>query len=470
MIFSASSPSPRLTVLPQPNPCWLPVVVGLWLGGGWAVEPDRAWFGTRSNGSEVFAGERPEIPAGQIAVELVDRSFRVGPLQAATRDGIMIAGQSIPGEQILRLDWPDDAQTPMSGRVDLVNGDWLWGSPMSADADVVRLEFLPADGRPGLAVPLNSVSFVILDWPTIREQQQRLISQLLSQPERDDVAVLRNGDALVGEWTGLDPQQLSWQTDGQASQIDRTRVRGVRLNPDLAELSPVPPRRWLIVLQDGSRVTASDWTWNATTSELEVKLIAGLNWQLPAAAIARIHAFHSQVLCLADIQPVRSQQPFFEDFDSARNTAAVPPAAATQATVAAPVAVRLPLNATATQVEAAERERCLRIRQRAYGWGWAVHSRSELDVPLEGRWDAFEVTIGIDDAANGQGSVQFVVLADGKERARSSELTGQMPPERLIVDHLAGVQRLTLVVEFGEYADAGDLANWCEPVLIRTGQ
>ena len=78
----------------------------------------------------------------------------------------------------------------------------------------------------------------------------------------------------------------------------------------------------------------------------------------------------------------------------------------------------------------------------------------------------FEAELGIDDSAGGQGSVQFRVLVDGKEKFASPIVRGGDPPLPISVD-IADAQKLELVVDYADRGDVLDHADWLNARLVQ---
>ncbi len=111
------------------------------------------------------------------------------------------------------------------------------------------------------------------------------------------------------------------------------------------------------------------------------------------------------------------------------------------------------------------------IGGRGFRKGLGVHSRSELTYSLAGEYEAFAAAIGLDDRVRPKGSVVFRVLddrspAEAKVLFDSGPVTGTDAPRNVLVD-VRGVDRLTLVVGFGEGLDLSDHADWGGARLIR---
>ena len=98
--------------------------------------------------------------------------------------------------------------------------------------------------------------------------------------------------------------------------------------------------------------------------------------------------------------------------------------------------------------------------------GLGMHSRMSVTYELRGNEREFRALVGIDDVANGMGSVTFVVELDGRRLWSSPEMTGKSSAKSTGPLSLQGGKKLTLIVEFGEFADVSDYANWCDAFLI----
>src|SRR4029077_544616 len=98
-------------------------------------------------------------------------------------------------------------------------------------------------------------------------------------------------------------------------------------------------------------------------------------------------------------------------------------------------------------------------------WGHTVAKGAGVAPPsaviyrLGGQCTSFSATVGVDDSANGSGSVVFQVWADGGKLFDSGTLTGASPGEAVQVD-LTGRRRLKLLVTNAADGSALDRASW----------
>ena len=107
----------------------------------------------------------------------------------------------------------------------------------------------------------------------------------------------------------------------------------------------------------------------------------------------------------------------------------------------------------------------LTLGKTTYEKGLGVHSRCRLSYALDGRFDLFAATIGLDASTGGKGACEFAVIADGKELFRKP-MRGSDPPAQVKVK-ITGALRLTLLVDWGDDLDLADRANWCDARVIR---
>lgn len=113
------------------------------------------------------------------------------------------------------------------------------------------------------------------------------------------------------------------------------------------------------------------------------------------------------------------------------------------------------------QVNRSIRETPLSLGGTKFQRGVGTHARSTYRLNLAGGTEKFEATVGLDDAANGPGSVVFQVIADGKKLFDSGVMHSNTPLQTISVD-LHGAKMLTLTVTDagdGVAYDHGDWAN-----------
>jgi hypothetical protein len=98
--------------------------------------------------------------------------------------------------------------------------------------------------------------------------------------------------------------------------------------------------------------------------------------------------------------------------------------------------------------------------------GLGVRAPSRIDCSLDGLWDRFEASVGVDDVARFQGSVVFAIRLDGKEVLRTEVTRGGGGEPRAIRVPCGGARLLSLIVEDAGDGPEGGLADWGNPRVV----
>ncbi|MFB7452884.1 endo-alpha-N-acetylgalactosaminidase family protein [Streptomyces sp. NPDC056194] len=101
----------------------------------------------------------------------------------------------------------------------------------------------------------------------------------------------------------------------------------------------------------------------------------------------------------------------------------------------------------------------LRIGGVTYAKGLGTHAPAKVRYYLGGRCTSLTAEVGVDDVQATRGSVQFSVLADGTEKAKSPVLRAADPAWQLTAD-VTGASYVDLVVGDGGDGNGNDHADW----------
>lgn len=107
----------------------------------------------------------------------------------------------------------------------------------------------------------------------------------------------------------------------------------------------------------------------------------------------------------------------------------------------------------------------LTIGGKKFERGVGTHAESSLRVKLDGNAERFTAQVGLDDAGEGKGSIEFIATGDGRVLWRSGLLKGRTQPVPVNVD-LKGVKTLVLRVSDGGDGVSYDHGDWAEAALI----
>ncbi len=111
------------------------------------------------------------------------------------------------------------------------------------------------------------------------------------------------------------------------------------------------------------------------------------------------------------------------------------------------------------QVNRSMREKPMAIAGQTFDHGVGTHAHSTFWVDLGGETERFEASVGVDDSAQGPGSVEFIVYADGRKRWNSGLMKEGDHAKTLELD-LHGVTNLMLRVTDGGDGISYDHADW----------
>jgi len=103
----------------------------------------------------------------------------------------------------------------------------------------------------------------------------------------------------------------------------------------------------------------------------------------------------------------------------------------------------------------------LRIASEEFSRGVGTHARSVYWLDLAGKCRRFTARVGVDDAAEGTGSVVFKIYGDGRKLFDSGVVTTGMPARPVDVD-LHGVKLLVLLVGEAGHGVRFGHANWVD--------
>jgi hypothetical protein len=105
-------------------------------------------------------------------------------------------------------------------------------------------------------------------------------------------------------------------------------------------------------------------------------------------------------------------------------------------------------------------------KPKQYDKGLAVHSRTELVYRVPEGFKRLLATGGIDMRVRPGGNVRLVITGDGKELLQQVVTGKDAQPLKVDLD-IAGVRRLTILVDYGEDADIADHLNLCNARITK---
>jgi len=381
---------------------------------------------------------------------LLDGTTMSGRILAIAGGRVTLAGRAGPMDlddlwRIERL--PPSEGDDASAVVHLADGGRLLAREIALAGETCRIAW--AHGA--LRLPVGTVAGIrfagkdVADAPEAAETFARALRERADGRDRI-VALAGEGPLIVpGALQEIRARGLVFVWDGKPRTVARSRIVGVALattaappaagrEPRPAEGQPPDRTGWALAhLDDGSAVWGCDLA--LARGAFTMTLAGGRAVRLPWSAVHRLLLPSRRVVFVSDLEPA---------------------AVVERALVTFPWRWRRDRSVLG---------RPLTLGRTVYEKGLGVHALCRLTYALDGGYDLFAATLGLDAETGGRGDCVFVVLADGRELLRRRVRGAEAPvPVRVPV---AGVRRLTLAVEAGENLDLADHADWCDARLIR---
>ncbi len=299
-----------------------------------------------------------------------------------------------------------------------------------------------------IKVSADCVRALLLQAPTELPRRTKFTDHLLSDKQTSDRLHLINGDILSGELVGIENDaegspQIVWSVDvaSEPFAISAQRVAALVFGQD--EPNAPPSKASLMLgLSDGSLLTAR--SWESGGKQFRVELDCGLKLSEPSSSeIVYLRSLKMRGVYLSDITPTEYRHVPYLDihwpYQNDRNVLGSP----------------------------------LLVSGRRFAKGLGMTSAARLTFSLDtdavaNRFHRFAAEVGIDEAAEKQGSAVFRVYLhrSGKwqEAYASPILRGGDAPVPIQLE-LQGATQLALSVDYGDRGDERDYANWIDARL-----
>ncbi len=383
-----------------------------------------------------------EVPAGpagaRVSAVRLDGTTALGEWMGTANDGqfgfqTSEGMVSIPADDLDSITFGVDRVLPR-GEVlfYLADGGRLHGSVVEGGGDSVVGRTALGDAT---ALPWDRLAGIQFAGADSFHRADQLFRAALGnrEPSRD---VLISRDAvevkqLAGLLESLDANGGAFRFAGESRTFQLDRIFGIVFAAG-AKAPPVYPMT--VELANGSEFSGT--LKRADAQSIVVDSSTGATVQLPIARIVKLRFRGDRLVYLSELKPAAER---------------------TEGLVHAPWPVQRDKSVTGSEIS---------IDGRRFERGLGVHSRTELSYAIDGQFERFVATIGIDDAVRPLGDVVMRVEGDSKVLFDSGPVTGSDPPRDVVVD-VAGVRMLTLIVDYGAGLDVSDQADWANARLIR---
>jgi len=391
----------------------------------------------------LFAGAlrlRAEGPAATptAMLHLRDGSTADGEVAQITPDAFTLRrdGQdtSVSRNEIIAVEFAAPAPDPPTESWLLFsNGDRAPLAPVDLVDDQLGCRWPSATGRPQWHIPVEFVT-ALLRQPLVNFDSP-LLAELSSRTFADDTLILQDGSRITGALEAAGAESFRMETAVGPVIIEAMRVAAIAMNSALIQRPPSPDEFSVLTLRDGAWLTLHDvqMSNDGVTGQTSFRS----EFRAPLADLATISFFGPATADLTLREPA--------------HVAAIP----------------FVSRAPRLQVNRNVRGGWLALGGRTLPRGFGMTSGMAATFALAAEDREFLATIGLDDAVGDAGSVVFTVDVDDRRLFTSPVLTGRDAPLQVGPLDVAGGRRLTLSVEFGEFGHVQDVADWCDPILLR---
>jgi len=375
--------------------------------------------------------------AADAKLTTVDGAVYRGEITRLTTSAITLkssAGErGVPTRELVSARMPAAAANPSSHRIVLRSGDIISGEIAGGSDEAMQVN----------SPSLGEVNLPLKDIAGVQLQQHEEEIPPRKQPDKDEL-VLANGDILPGMVIAFSKESLTFDCALGKLPVPLTRIRTV----SFASIGKAydEPKELLLVFacSDGSAVTASDA--QLAGGKLALQTTLGLRLSLPLAQTTGIRTRNGRLIYLSDLEPIEVREvPLFDE------------------------------RPWGYQRDRSVGGNAITLRGREYRKGIGVHSKCELTYDLAGGFKEFSTLVGIDDevqrdgrncALLSGGNVEVRIYLDDELAFSAREVKKGQDPLAVKLD-VAGVQRLKLVVDFGDELHVNDHADWADARLLR---
>ena len=340
-------------------------------------------------------------------------------------------------------------------QIELSDGSHLQGSYYEAGGAGARIGLFPKGDVHVLDGSIHSVRWIQGDRAHSQEHAEvidRQWEEILDETAAGDMIVIRkiqqrdgreeiSLDYLEGVLRDVTADTVVFEFDNRQLNVRRRgKVEGLVYYLPAGRVLPEPVCR--VEDAGGSEIRAT--SVHLANGRLELVSPVGVEFSLPLDVIRKIDFSAGKISFLSDMEPDQVQWTPFLAADE--------------------------ITPLLEKLYQPRRDRNfdgnpLRLRHKdgttlAYSRGLAIHSRTLLVYRLSGDYRRFTALAGIDPDVGGDGHVRLEILGDDT-RLHISAISAASAPMPLDLD-IAGVRRLTILVDFGDNLDIADYLNLCE--------
>jgi len=386
------------------------------------------------------------VSASEVQVSTLDGATIAGKIQQITSDQIVV--KTPRGEEPLPLATVLSVSTqksPIANPAAVAPTAWI----ELVDGSKLAVSSFAASGATATAADESGAQF---DLPTSTIARVRFSSpddpksawpaEAISQVAGDLlVARTKEGvDFLEGVLGAVTPDTVEFKFQGESLHVKRAKVDGLVYFHKAAD--KLPAAKCVVEGGHGWRLMAKSVA--LSEGQLQIATAGGPTFIRPWDSITRLDFSAGKVVYLSDLEPESVRWTDYYDLGSA-----------------APAVAQFYAPRRAEGREHSP----IRVGGKIYAKGLALTSRTSIDYRLPAGLKTLKAIAGIDDGVRQNGSVRLEISADRKTLFEGT-ISGKEPPAELDLD-IAGAKRLSILVDYGDNASAGDYLNLGDARMLK---
>jgi len=341
----------------------------------------------------------------------------------------------VPIDDLISIDLSPSTPPVARSWLLLSNGDRVPLTPVDLVDDAFQCRWDEVSPHANWRVPVELVT-AFLHQPLTVGDYASLLPELSRRTFTEDTFILSDGTRLAGALEGVTADTFRVETAVGIVPVEASRVEAVAMNAALVQQPEPSKRSALVILRDGTWLTLHDLAISANQS-LTGRTSFDAELKVPLADVARIACYGPRVIDLTRRAPIKvTTVPFVSRKHE------------------------LLINRNV-------RGGWLQLVGHSHARGFGMTSGMSAAFAVEPADRQFQATVGIDDSVGAAGSVIFAVDLDGRRLFTSPTVRGGEAPLAIGPLDITGGTSLTLSVEFADFGQVQDVANWCDPLILR---
>lgn len=394
---------------------------------------------------------------GSTDITVEDRagSSTKGSLVELTADGIsFVSGdetQTVEASGLAKLNFGNPAtKAPESSLVQLRDGSQLTATSITVTDGEATITTASGISQ---SIPTDKIDYALLQ-PT-NEGLDAARAEIFERRPVGDVVIIRRPseklDYVDGVFGDISSESVRFQFDDEWIDVRRGKVDSIwyySATPDTQ-----PKSRCDVKLIDDSNLKAA--SLQLDDNKVLVRTTGGLDLSLPLSTVREIIFASSTAIPLSSLSPERVERtPSLEIAALSRDLSDLG--------VDDLFAPRVDESFIGSgQLRLMGKGGVLTEHRQ----GIALHSRTELTYRLAGEYRRLTALAGLDPASRLSGLVELVIHGDDQELYRK-ELQAEQSAVELDLD-LSGVNRLRILVDYGDNSGVADRVNICDARLLK---